>query len=926
MESSETNKKPSIIIDNGSGFSKVGFGGEKEPKTILATCVGYPKYSYSIKGGNTKSYFIGKDAESKRGILKLQYPIEHGIITNWDDMERIWESIFTNELNVNPEEHSILLSEAPLNSNKNRETMAQIMFEDFNIPALYVENQALLAACYFGKTTAVILDSGDSVTNCIPIVESVPISNALNNLNFAGRELTKYMSKILAEIGCRFNTDAEMQIIQKIKEKTCYVALNYEDELKSFESYDYKLPDGTQVVIKDQRIRCPEALFNPSIISKEGKSIAQICHESIQKCSNKNLEQELYNNIILSGGNTMFKGFPERLRKEMRILASPSMKGEIKIIANSERNIAAWKGASILSTISLFDNRWITKKEYEEKGSSVVHKNINNINLNSYKTEKKDKVTPIYNQKLSLLPTIIVHVDYDGEINEELYNNLKKELSEIIKNKNFAITDLRKGSTLFKVALLGELAGKGIKASAHNDSCEEVNSVLKKIETKKFVCLGNNFASEAKYNTPDFSKEENRIKLVNFLNESDEGIIQASSAISKEEFDNIIDKTIDNVTDVAIAQEINQKQLILYKLEEFNTKIESILEQAKKDSIFEFCIAGISLINRDITEYQNNKNNCQNLKTRFLFHGTSSNSSSFIVTTNFFTATTAFFGPGIYMTDMLDYAGFYAFTENRSKFENHNRIRKKDDTFVIVVSQIYYNDSLFEKYYEKTNEEIPDEGIRFVNVNAYGGPLSKEQTKENGYKGFIGTEYVLPDKKQILPLYSITLKRSEYYCLWKDYHFTHQTVFTKHALHVQNIAKQLLGINVYGVGEIDEALEIIKRKRFNKVIIMSNVGDNIDMAKQFIKDIREILKFNVVILFFTSRARHSEWIKEIPNVLFTTRDKHFKNYILNFNENGLNKLKEDIENDYGVKLDKFNADLSYPLYKDHGRYSSLEIN
>ena len=926
MESSETNKKPSIIIDNGSGFSKAGFGGEKEPKTIFATSVGYPKYSYGIIGGNAKSCFIGKDAESKRGILKLQYPIENGIITNWDNMEKIWESIFTNELNVNPKEHSILLSEVPLNSNQNREKMAEIMFENFNVPALYVENQAILAAYYFGKTTAIILDSGDSVTNCVPIVESVPISNAVNYLNFAGRELTKYMSKILAETGSRFTTDAEMQIIQEIKEKTCYVALNFEDELKSFEPYDYELPDGTHVVIKNQRIRCPEALFNPNIISKGGKSIAQICHESIQKCSNKNLEKELYNNIILSGGNTMFKGFPQRLRKEMKILASQSMKDEIKIIVNSERKLAAWKGASILSTISLFDNRWITKKEYEEKGSSIIHKNINNINLQSYKTEKKDKVTPIYNQKLSLLPTIIVQVDYDSEINEELYNNLKKELSEIIKNKNFSITDLRKGSTIFKVTLLEELALSGIRASANNDSSEEVNGILKKIETKKFVCLGNNFASEARYNTPDFSQEENRIKLVNFLNESNEGIIQASSAISKEEFDNIIDKTIQNVTDVAIAQEINQKQLILYKLEEFNTQIESILEQARKDSIFEFCISGISVINRDTTEYQNNKNNCQNLKTRFLFHGTSSDCSSFIVTTNFFTAKTAFFGPGIYMTDMLDYAGFYAYTENHAKFKNHNKIRAKDKSFVIVASQIYYNDSLFEKCYEKTKKEVPNEGIRFVNVNAYGSPLSKEQTKENGYKGFIGTEYILPDKKQILPLYSITLKRSEYYCLWKDYHFTHQTVFTKHALHVQNIAKQLLGINVYGVGEIDEALEIIKRKRFNKVIIISNIGNNVDIAKQFIKDIREILKFNVVILFFTSKASHSEWIKEIPNVLFTTRDKYFKNYILNFNENGLNKLKEDIENYYGVKLDNFKADLSYPLYQDEGSYSSLEIN
>ena len=158
-------------------------------------------------------------------------------------------------------------------------------------------------------------------------------------------------------------------------------------------------------------------------------------------------------------------------------------------------------------------------------------------------------------------------------------------------------------------------------------------------------------------------------------------------------------------------------------------------------------------------------------------------------------------------------------------------------------------------------------------------------------------------------MYSITLKRNEYYCLWKDYHFTHETEFTQHALQVKNVAKQLLGINIYGVGEFDEALDIIRRKKYNKVMIISNVGI-VDKAKQFIEDIRKILKFNVIILFFTASIGHLEWIKEIPNVLFTMEDSFFKEYILNFNEKGLNNLKVKIEEEYEEKLDKFQADLS----------------
>lgn len=164
--------------------------------------------------------------------------------------------------------------------------------------------------------------------------------------------------------------------------------------------------------------------------------------------------------------------------------------------------------------------------------------------------------------------------------------------------------------------------------------------------------------------------------------------------------------------------------------------------------------------------------------------------------------------------------------------------------------------------------------------------------------------------------------------MWKDYHFTHETEYTEHALHVKNMAKQLLGINIYGVGEFDEALEIIRRKKYNKVIIISNVGI-VDKTKQFINDIRDILKFDVIILFFTASIEHLEWIKEIPNLLFTMEDSFFQNYILNFNVNGLNKLKTEIEEEYEIKLNKFKADLSYPLFEkseSNDDYDSIELD
>ena len=181
-------------------------------------------------------------------------------------------------------------------------------------------------------------------------------------------------------------------------------------------------------------------------------------------------------------------------------------------------------------------------------------------------------------------------------------------------------------------------------------------------------------------------------------------------------------------------------------------------------------------------------------------------------------------------------------------------------------------------------------------------------------------------ENQILPIYSFTLKRNEYYCLWKDYHFTHQTSYSSHANHVKKLAEQILEINVYGVGEFEEALRIIRRKKYNKVILLSNVGNDIEKVKQFINEIKNILKFDIPVLFFTT-MKHLSWIKNFKNALFTTQDDFFLEYIKDYKTiNGLNKLKDKIEKYYSVKFTNFNPDLSYPLYEkalNNGSYKNL---
>ena len=362
-----------IIIDNGSCYFKAGFSREEGPRAVFRSCVGYPKYESGMKRGDEKKFYIGSEAKQKRSLLKFSYPIENGIVNNWDDMEKIWEYIFTNELSVDPKERNIMLTEPLMNPKENKEKMAQIMFETFKIPGLYIANQTALSLYAFGKFTGIVIDSGEDLTQIAPIFDGFLLPHAIKRLDISGRDLTKYFMKLLLEIGIRLTTTYEKEIVKAIKKKSCYVALDFEEELKNVETFDYELIDGTHIFIKDQRIRCPEALFKPYLVNKDCFGIGQACYDSIQKCD-IDIKKDFYNCIALSGGTTMFNGLPERLTKEIKALAPESIKEEINVINSPERKFAVWIGGSILSTISSFESQWITKNEYEEYGATIVHR------------------------------------------------------------------------------------------------------------------------------------------------------------------------------------------------------------------------------------------------------------------------------------------------------------------------------------------------------------------------------------------------------------------------------------------------------------------------------------------------------------------------------------------------------------------------
>ncbi|KAK6117269.1 hypothetical protein DH2020_048990 [Rehmannia glutinosa] len=346
-----------VVCDNGTGMVKVGFAGDDAPRAVFSSIVGRPRHTLAGLEMGLKDAYVGDEAQSKRAILSVKYPMERGIVSNWDDMEKIWHHIFYNELRVAPGEHPVLLTEAPLNPKANKEKITQIMFETFDVPAMCVAIPAVLSLYASGRTTGCSLQ------------------HAVLRLDLGGRGVTEHLMRIVAERGYTFSATVETAV--DMKEKLGYVALDYDHELETSKissstvDKNYELPDGQIITIGTERFRCPEILFRPSLVGMQSAGIHEMTYNSIIKCD-VDIRKDLYGNIVLSGGSTMLGGFADRMSKEIAALAPSGTK--IKVVAPPERQYSVWIGGSMLASLSTFRQMCISKGEYDESGPSIVHR------------------------------------------------------------------------------------------------------------------------------------------------------------------------------------------------------------------------------------------------------------------------------------------------------------------------------------------------------------------------------------------------------------------------------------------------------------------------------------------------------------------------------------------------------------------------
>jgi actin len=364
-----------IVIDNGSSWTKAGFAGDDVPRSVFPTVISPPDHSGEMPGMARKKAYVGVNAQSKCSPSTLRYPIESGVVTNWDYMETLWHYTLYDELRVTPEEHPMLLSEVPLNPAANREKANELMFELFHVPSLYIANQAMLSLCANGRTTGVVLESGDHVTHSVAIYEGHALAHTTQRLPIGGRDVRDYLSMLLVERGhASCSQSSEREFIREMKEKHSYVAFDFEQELRnatsSVEVKKCKSPSGETVSVHTERFRCSEAMFQPALLGLEHAGVHEMLYNSFMKCD-VNVRSDLFANVVLSGGNTMFNGIEARIEHDLTMLFSSPKK--IKIIAPHERKHAAWIGGSVFASLSPFSSMCITRDDYDEGGASIVH-------------------------------------------------------------------------------------------------------------------------------------------------------------------------------------------------------------------------------------------------------------------------------------------------------------------------------------------------------------------------------------------------------------------------------------------------------------------------------------------------------------------------------------------------------------------------
>ena len=383
-------ESPTFVIDLGSDTVKAGIGSEDAVSLIVPSYEGQCECSEEKREIRSKGFskmdkygqpiYIQRRPKELQKEASLKYPIEHGVITSWDDIENLLNFVIgsrtENDESASNVNDSMLLALSPslfYGAKINKEKMAKIMFESMKMDRVCFACTSTLSLYAIGKTNGMVVDLGKARSYTVPVVDGYIVPHALVPLSVSGGDLTAYLMELINEKGQKLTTFWEREVVKEIKEK--YVDIPTEDTLDftGIKKKKYKLPDGNTIVLDGMQQRCAEALFQPHLVGNEWGGIPQLVYESIQQCDIE-LRRSLYSNILACGGSTLFSNFAGRLQKEMVTLTPAAVKSTVKVIAPPERRYIGWIGGSVLTSLSEFGDMCLSKEEYEEKGPGIANR------------------------------------------------------------------------------------------------------------------------------------------------------------------------------------------------------------------------------------------------------------------------------------------------------------------------------------------------------------------------------------------------------------------------------------------------------------------------------------------------------------------------------------------------------------------------
>ena len=407
--------KQAVVIDNGTGYTKMGYAGNLDPDFVIPTAIADldKKSTLSVSNKNDEyNYYIGEQAINQAKTSKnhvLTYPMQDGIIESWDLMEKYWHQSLYDYLKCDPQEHNFVLTEPPMNPPENRENIAEIFFETFNVPGLYIGVQAVFALLGCSKTyecegvemdkdqekaikslTGVVVDSGDGVTHVVPICDGFVLGSNIKHIPIAGRKITKFMEQMIRDRGEKIKhgylaKDLVEEFAKFDKKKNEGGKLIQSSKFKKFSGVGKISAKPYTINVGYELFLGPESFFSPEIIDKNWKaSLDEIIDLTIQQCP-IDYRRRLYADVVFSGGSTSFRNLDKRLELSLQHRVDERLKKynsggkqstiKVKVTNSMAQKHVVWLGGSSFSSNDGFKTMVHTRQEYMEKGPSCCRFN-----------------------------------------------------------------------------------------------------------------------------------------------------------------------------------------------------------------------------------------------------------------------------------------------------------------------------------------------------------------------------------------------------------------------------------------------------------------------------------------------------------------------------------------------------------------------